>query len=260
MEANGIDFNEGISKLGQIARKGGIAGLGRAAKVALNGKRMLRNVLYSLHMTIDGATSVVAQEHAKLADEICLREGGTTIANSIPTVFRNAPFGGIRSLLLGPDGEVFLPVHGFFPMSDATTVAEKIEGFFAQHRKTMEKWEISNSYLTCFARNAFFIEPIFFWKDALGDFRLSLLDPDQAELWRDRPAAVDRRGIVLDLRSKLYGLFEQLGGIQMQSGKYYDFMARHNSDAGRRVLTGLKDVLDPKGSMNPGSLGLTKPM
>lgn len=57
-------------------------------------------------MTLDGLTEMVAAEHADLAADICAEEGGTEMANSIPTVFHGAPFGGVRTILLGSDGEI----------------------------------------------------------------------------------------------------------------------------------------------------------
>lgn len=256
MEANGIDFHEGLAKLGEIVRRGGLSGIARAARVALSGKRMLRNVRYSLHVTIDGDTPIVAAEHARLVREAALAAGGSVIANSVPVVFRNAPFGGIRSLLLGPDGEVWLPVHGYFPVGDALSVAAATEEFLADNAALMEANDIRTSYLTCFARNAFFIEPIFFWRDALGEFRLSLLEEDQVALWHDRAAAPDQRAVVLDLRRRLLAVYEHLGGIQMQTGKYYDYAGRIESIPLLRVMNGIKRVLDPLDRMNPGALGL----
>jgi hypothetical protein len=60
-EKQGITFEEGLSKVGEIARKGGLKGVMNAAKVALGGKRILRDVPYSLHMTLDGLTERVAR-------------------------------------------------------------------------------------------------------------------------------------------------------------------------------------------------------
>jgi hypothetical protein len=46
-EKQGITFEEGLAIIGKIARKGGLKGLMNAAKVALGGKRILKNVPYS---------------------------------------------------------------------------------------------------------------------------------------------------------------------------------------------------------------------
>jgi D-lactate dehydrogenase (cytochrome) len=255
-EKQGITFEEGLSKVGEIARKGGLKGLARAAKVAMAGKRILKNVPYSLHMTLDGHTEVVAAEHTDIAADICAEEGGTEMANSIPVVFRNAPFGGVRTILLGSDGEIWIPVHGFFPLSKAIPAAAATEKFLAERRPLMDEWGIKTSYLTCFAGPEFVIEPSFYWHDELGDFRLSLIEPEFAEKWKSIPANVERRKVALALRDELRDLFDGLGGLHLQIGKYYPYTEIMNNEPLQRVIKGVKHVLDPEGLVNPGSLGL----
>jgi hypothetical protein len=255
-EKQGITFEEGLSKVGQIVRKGGLKGIMNAAKVAMGGKRILRDVRYSLHMTLDGLTELVAAEHTDMAAEICAEEGGVEMANSIPVVFRGAPFGGVRTILLGSDGEIWIPVHGFFPLSKAVAVAAATEAFLAERRELMEKWGIKTSYLTCFAGPEFVIEPSFYWHDQLGDFRLSLIEPEFAEKWRDIPADEAKRKVALGLRDELRDLFDSLGGLHLQIGKYYPYTEIMENEPLQRVVRGVKQVLDPEGLINPGSLGL----
>ncbi len=255
-EKQGITFEEGLSKVGQIARKGGLKGIVNAAKVAMGGKRILRDVPYSLHMTLDGHTETVAAEHTDMAADICAEEGGVEMANSIPVVFRGAPFGGVRTILLGSDGEIWIPVHGFFPLSRAIPAAAATERFLAERRALMDQWGIKTSYLTCFAGPEFVIEPSFYWHDQLGDFRLSLIEPEFAAKWRDIPADEARRKVALALRDELRDLFDSLGGLHLQIGRYYPYTEIMNNDPLRQLIRGVKSVLDPEGLMNPGSLGL----
>jgi D-lactate dehydrogenase (cytochrome) len=255
-EKQGITFEEGLSIVGKIARKGGLKGLKAAAKVALGGKKILKDVPYSLHMTLDGLTEGVAAEHTDLAADICAEEGGTEMANSIPTVFRGAPFGGVRTILLGSDGEIWIPVHGYFPLSKAISAAKATEAFLAERRALMDEWGIKTSYLTCFSGPEFVIEPSFYWHDQLGDFRLSLIEPEFAEKWKDIPANEARRAVALKLRDELRDLFDSLGGLHLQIGKYYPYREIMNNEGLARVVEGLKAVVDPEGAMNPGALGL----
>ncbi|WP_417613635.1 FAD-binding oxidoreductase [Parasphingorhabdus sp.] len=254
-EKQGITFEEGLSIVGKIARKGGLKNLGRAAKVAMGGKKILKNVPYSLHMTIDAHTEVVAAEHTDIAAEICVEEGGTEMVNSIPTVFRNAPFGGVRTILLGSEGEIWIPVHGYFPLSRAIEAAQKTEAFLAERKPLMDEWGIKTSYLTCFSGPEFVIEPSFYWHDELGDFRLSLIEPEFAEKWKSIPANEQRRKVALQLRDELRDLFDSLGGLHLQIGKYYQFEEMMNNPGLARIIKGMKSVVDPKHAMNPGSLG-----
>jgi FAD/FMN-containing dehydrogenase len=257
-EKQGVTFEEGLAMVGKIARKGGLKGLKNAARVAMGGKKILKNVQYSLHMTLDAHTEVVAAEHTDLAAEICTQEGGTEMANSIPTVFRNAPFGGVRTVLLGSDGEIWIPVHGYFPLSRAIPAAQATERFLAEKKPLMDQWGIKTSYLTCFSGPEFVIEPSFYWRDQLGEFRLSLIEPEFAEQWKDIPADEARRAVALKLRDELRDLYDSLGGMHLQIGKYYPYKDIMNNEALGHVVEGLKSVVDPDRLMNPGALGLNR--
>lgn len=255
-EKQGITFEEGISLVGEIARKGGLKGLRKAAQVALGGQRILKDVPYSLHMTFDGHTEAVAAEHMDLGADICADLGGSEMANSIPSIFRANPFGGVRTILLGSDGEIWIPVHGFFPLSKAIPAAQATEKFFASNKPLMDKWGIKTSYLTCFAGSEFVIEPSLYWRDELGAFRLSLIEPEFAEKWKGFKPDQARRKVALELRDGLRDLFDSLGGLHLQVGKYYPYLSIMNNPVTPRVLEGVKDVLDPRRLMNPGSLEL----
>ena len=71
----------------------------------------------------------------------------------------------------------------------------------------MEKHNIRTSYLTCFSGAEFVIEPSFYWHDELGEFRLSLIEEEFAEKWKDIPADLETRKVVLELREKLATCF-----------------------------------------------------
>ena len=255
-ERQGITFSEGVSIVGKVVRKGGLKGMATAAKLAVKGKKILKNVPYSLHMTFDALTDVIANEHQEIAAEICIEENGIEMDNALPQVFRAEPFGGVRTLLLGPDGELWVPVHGFFPLSRAVDAGAATEEWLEKKRPILEKYDIKTSYLTCFAGAEFVIEPSFYWKDKLGAFRLSLIEDEFAEKWKDIPEDVEKREVVLKLREELRDLFDSLGAGHLQIGKFYNYSSLMNNDALWNLISGVKDLVDPERKVNPGSLGL----
>lgn len=255
-EQQGITFEEGISIVGKIARKGGLKGLKQAAKVAMGGKTILREVPYSLHMTLDGHTEAVVAEHVDIAAEICQQAGGVEMTNTIPTVFRAQPFGGVRTVLLGAEGEIWIPVHGFFPLSKAIAAAEATEAFLAEKKPILEQWDIKTSYLTCFSGAEFVIEPSFYWADELGEFRLSLIETEFADNWRGIPADHDKRKTALALRDELRDLYDSLGAMHLQIGKYYPYFDMMSDPNLPQLIKDIKQVVDPDTLMNPGALGL----
>jgi hypothetical protein len=67
----------------------------------------------------------------------------------------------------------------------------------------MQKHGVKSSYLTCFAGTESVIEPSLYWHDKLGEFRLSLIEPEFQEKWKDIPADAATREVALRLRDGL---------------------------------------------------------
>ncbi|HYC02172.1 MAG TPA: FAD-binding oxidoreductase [Azospirillaceae bacterium] len=255
-EKQGITFKEGLSVVGKVARTGGIRGLARAAKMAVTGKNLLKGVKYSLHMTFDAIDDISANSAMEMAAEVCVEKGAVEIENSLPIAFRAAPFGGVRTILLGSEGEIWIPVHGFFPLSKAVAAGRATEKWLAEKKPILEKHNIRTSYLTCFAGAEFVIEPSFYWFDELGPFRLSLIEEEFADKWKSIPADATTRQVVLGLREELRDLFDSLGACHLQLGKYYKYEQVMADKGLWRLLNGVKDVVDPQRRVNPGALGL----
>lgn len=255
-ENMGFTLGEGVKMLGKIARSGGLKGLRNSFRVAMAGRKVLSKVNYSLHMTFDGIDQQAARSSQARACELCAEAGGVEIDHSIPVAFRAEPFSGVRTILLGADGEIWIPVHGFFPLSRARRAAEATEQFIRDRKPLMDRHGIKTSYLTAFSGSEFVIEPSFYWFDELGPFRLDLIEPEFRERWKDIPADAETRAVVLRFREELRDLFFELGACHLQLGKYYRFRDAMENQETWHLLEGLKDLVDPAGRMNPGSLGL----
>jgi D-lactate dehydrogenase (cytochrome) len=100
------------------------------------------------------------------------------------------------------------------------------------------------------------IEPSLYWHDELGAFRLSLIEAEFQDKWRDIPADAATREVALRLRDGLRDLYDRHGCCHLQLGKYYPYQEMMANDALIKLLQGVKDVVDPERRMNPGSLGL----
>ena len=60
---------------------------------------------------------------------------------------------------------------------------------------------------------------------------------------------------MLELRRKVIDIFHELGAIHLQIARSYPLKASHDP-AAWDILRALKNKVDPKGLMNPGSLEL----
>lgn len=258
-EDKGFTLKEGLSVLGDVARSGQslLSGMKNALKIATQGRKVLSKVNYSLHVACDGVSAASVASHLLIVENLALAHAGVPIGNAIPLAFRAQPFGGVRTILLGSAGEVWIPVHGFFPLSRAVQAALTTERYFVEHRELMQQYNIQYSYLTCFSGAEFVIEPSLYWFDELGQFRLDLIEPEFRDAWQDIKAAPETRAVALRLREGLRELFYELGACHLQLGKYYPYQKSIGNSATQALLSEVKRAVDPQGLMNPGALGLT---
>jgi len=257
-EDSGVSVRQGLATLGGVVRSGPsfARGLGNALRLARSGRSALQGVPYSVHMTFEGHTAVIAREKRQLAHAICRRHSGVEIANSLPTALNAAPFNGLGSAIVGPDGEVWLPVHGFMPLSRVQAVGAAVERFLVENRERMQDYRIHTSYLTCFAGTGFIIEPSFYWDDEVQQLRLDRLSHGKRARCAARRAQPDTRAVALDLRDQLRRLMDEHGCCHLQIGRYYPYREMIGNEGLRDLLDRIKEDLDPEGLVNPGSLGL----
>ncbi len=209
---------------------------------------------WTVHVTVDGPSESVA---AAILDHLKGIAGrfGEEIDNATPIAFRSDPFGAVQSVLLGPEGQLWLPIHAFLPYSQAQESRRRVEKLFADNAALMEKHRISTSMLTASSSKDFLFEPSFYWFDELGEFRLEKVSTEAATEWKSIPPDPETRAVVLDLRRQLAKVFDELGCCHIQIGKYYEYGPLLEPETWRMVQA-LKQVVDPEGLVNPGSLGL----
>ena len=212
-------------------------------------------IKFTLHVSIDAIDKASAEGALAIVRDCCTSDG-VELDSAIPAAFKAQPFGGVRTILLGAEGELWLPVHGFFPLSKTKAAARATERFFADNTDLLRRHGIKTSYLTCFSGSEFVIEPSFYWFDELGKFRLDLIEPEYREKWKTIKADREAREVVLRLREELRDLFFQHGACSVQIARFYPYRDAMNNPHTWRLLEELNRLLDPKGLMNPGALGL----
>lgn len=250
--AGKVDLQEGLGTLMQIVRSSASIGSGlrQAAKIARGGRSVLDKVPWSLHITVEGHDQAAA-DAALAALRPLWAEHGHDIAATVPVALRAKPFS-IRGIV-GPQGERWVPVHGIFPLSMAQRVVQETEGFFARHAERLQAQGIEHSFIIMTGAGTWLIEPMFYWMDELGPLHEKVLG-DKFEKFRSIPPNPAARTVVDELRGELAALFDSLGGVHSQLGKYYPFTTQLDP-ATRESLLRLKQALDPRGILNPGNLG-----
>lgn len=230
-----------------------LSGMKNAAKVALSA-RSLADYAYSIHLTVEGDNQAVVDARMAAIEKVARDCGGTPTEGAIPKVLRARPFVPLRSVL-GFDGQRWVPVHAVLPLSKALEAVQATERFFAERRALMEEHGIVYSPLTSNFYNSFLLEPCFYWYDEILPLHVEVLGEELTRPWRERPARPAARAAVLQMRTELAALYDKLGGIHFQIGRayaYLDTLEPHSAATVRQ----LKTLFDPRGLMNPGSLGL----
>ncbi len=246
---------DGVKTLGAVAQAGGsmLGGLRDAAKVAAAGTAFLKEHAFTLHLVVE-ARSASGLAEAVAGVRAAVGSLGTEIENTVPKVMRAKPFGPPRGML-GRDGERWVPVHAVFPLSTATQVCAANDAFFAEQAELMRSHGILYSVMTMTVGAEFFLEPAFYWLDEVTELHARTLGEDVVRPWRSRAANPAAREAVAVLRRGTQELYAALGGVSWQVARDYPFREVLKPET-YALLAGVKRALDPRGLMNPGSLGL----
>ncbi len=246
---------DGVKTLGAVAHAGSslVSGLKAATQIATSGTSFLKDHAFTLHLVLEGRTATALAD-AMAGVRAAGKAHGVEIANTVPTVMRATPFGPPRGML-GKDGERWVPIHAIFPMSTAIDVCNANDAFFAAQAGFMRDHGILYSVMTMTVGAEFFLEPAFYWLDEITPLHARTLGDDVVQPWRHRPPNPKAREAVVTLRRKTQELYVSLGGVSWQAARDYPFREVLKPET-FLLLENLKRAVDPKGLMNPGSLGL----
>ena len=246
----------GVKTLSQIARSGAslAAGLKAAAGVAMAGTDYLAVHPYSIHLALDGDSKAHVEDRLARVAAIARAHAGVAQPASVPQVLRAQPFQPLRSVL-AHNGDRWVPVHGIVPLSRALETVLAVEELLKGHAAAMQAQGILYSPLTANLDRAFLYEPCFYWPDALYPIHTDVLGEATTRPWRSRPPAPAALALVQQLWQEAADVLDRCGAVHFQIGRAYPHLPRL-AEPTRALLQALKQQLDPRGLMNPGSLGL----
>lgn len=243
--------------LGQMMKKQGSVwgAIKEGAKVVVAGRDFMDEAKFSLHVLTEARLQAAADDDLERARKIALSHRGTETENTIPKIIRANPFGPLNSML-GPEGQRWAPVHGLLPHSKAIACYDAINALFAEHKDEMDVLGIfTGTLISAVSGSGAIIEPCLYWPDASNPLhRDTVEDAHLAKLpkLQANPAAW---ACAQRLKQALVNLFHDYGAAHLQIGRTYRY--RESLDpAADALLVHLKRSVDPKGLMNPGSLGL----
>ncbi len=254
-----VSLAEDAKALGKVmkAAGGGIKALREGAKVVLAGRSFLDEAHFSAHFNVDERDAAEADARAALLRAI-VGTRGVEVPGTIPQVMRANPFAEVTSMI-GPAGERWVPVHGSVPLSRAAAVFEALEAVFARHRDARERHDIDHGYLVCTVGDrAILIEPVMYWPDSRERFHERVLDHEYLARLPAYSRNPEARSAVDLMRADLARCLMEQGAASFQLGRFYPYQAGLDPTAAA-LLQSVKQLVDPRGLMNPGCLGLAAP-
>lgn len=232
-----------------------LKGLQEGAKVALAGRSFMGADSWSLHMIVEGYSKAGVAEDMKRLKLICQRLGGRETENSIPKIIRANPFSAPNTIL-GPEGERWVPVHGIVAMEDGARMWAALDTYFASISHELERNSIQHGYLvTSLSTTGYLIEPVFLWPEELLSIHEELVEPDHLKKLNRFPANPEATEAVARARRGVIDLFDSFGAAHFQIGRSYPYTDNLDSSS-LKLLQSIKTLLDSKGTINPGALGL----
>lgn len=247
-----IKYLKGVVGTGSSLFKG----LKAAASMALAGKSIFEGNTYLVHVTMDDLSEAGAQGRLAIVREIAASLQASEVDAAAPRAARGTPFSDFKVSPLTASGVRNLPTNALMPHSRAQAVAAEVEAFFAERQALMAEHGIWHGVIAfAVGLNVLCIEPLVYWKDpqhALHDRKSERSQLDELARYDGLlPAAQAAAGI----RKELTALFTRLGCAHVQIGKSYRWQETREPET-LRVIQAIKQVLDPQGLVNPGSLGL----
>jgi FAD/FMN-containing dehydrogenase len=231
-----------------------IGGLKDAARMAATGRNALKDVEYAMNVAIDGHSSAEVDFAIAEIRKIGLATG-KEIESTVPRAVRGVPFLPPDDIL-GPQGQRWAPSHGIVPHSRAVSLADGLYAFFEERAELLERHGIEWGYVTfAISTSAILLEPMLYWPGAREAYHERIISPGHLAklpvLDADLPAAAAMR----QLRADLVQFWLDHGCVHLQIGKTYAYL-EDREPAGRSLLEGIKALVDPRGLVNPGALGL----
>jgi FAD/FMN-containing dehydrogenase len=250
------DLSRDLQRLMGVVRSGRSLGAGikDAVRMAVSGRRALKDVDYAMNIVVDGKSQAEIDFALGEIRAIALVKGSEVEA-TVPRAVRATPFLPPNDVL-GPKGERWAPSHGIVPHSRAIALTDALHAFFDERAAMFEQLGIEWGYVTFAVSNtAILLEPMLYWPGERELYHERVIKPAHLAKLPIGGPAPEAADAMRQLRSDLTQFWLDQGCAHLQIGKTYRYM-ENLQPAARALLESIKAHVDPKGLINPGALGL----
>jgi len=248
------DIGTDLTRLSGVVKsnRSVVDGLKQALRMAATGRRALKSVEFAMNVAIDGASQ--GEIDAAIQAIRTIAKHGREVEASTPKAVRGTPFLPPDDLL-GPRGQRWAPIHGIAPHSRAVEVVEAVLQCFARHDEAIVRLGIEWGYvLFAISTSAILIEPMLYWPGKRERYHDRMISPKRLAKLETFPDSAEVQAMVEQIRQELIALYTRCGCAHFQIGKTYEFLPSRRPET-KKLLIGLKKLVDPDGRINPGSIG-----
>lgn len=221
-----------------------------------SGLGYLRGRTTVMYYTAEAFDQAAADRMQRELARIARRFGGKALPTTIPFGLRYGPFMNVGDVMANRAGEVNFPVNAKFPVSMAEDVMRALEAFLAENRALMESHQIRVACNQLLTGHFWGPEPVIFWRRPLSEYRKHFATEEVLERSRGIEENPERTAAAIDLRYRMARMFRSMGSMHLQWAKGYPYAEALAGETAWDVLVALKDVVDPRHTINPGLLGL----
>ncbi|MCC7411151.1 MAG: FAD-binding oxidoreductase [Gammaproteobacteria bacterium] len=221
------------------------------------GMKFLGAWQHALNVVVDGYDAAAARRQLREVKRLATALGATPLPPGLAIASRAKPFYPIEQLMVGAGAQTStFPSNRCTSYSHAHELNDLAVTFFAENEQFMREHDLLHTIIYLCVNDAFGIEPIIYWRDAMNPLRASVLSSPRRDELLSIPDNPGGRAAAIDLRRRLVERVQQVPGAHYQIGKFYPYQRDLCDDVARAALRELKALLDPHGIMNPGGLGL----
>lgn len=213
----------------------------------------LPNAMYYIAEAHDQAAA--DRMEAKIA-KLCRRFGGRALPTSIPFGLRYGPYLNVGDIMANREGEVNFPINAKFEASKAVAAMRAFEAFVAENQPLLDRHGIRVACNSLLHGHFWGIEPVISWRRPLGPYRMHYATEDRRARTMGIEENAESNAAAIDFRYRLTRMFRDMGSLHVQWAKAYPFSEALAGETTWTVLQKLKDVTDPRHTLNPGVLGL----
>jgi D-lactate dehydrogenase (cytochrome) len=213
----------------------------------------LPNAMYYVAEAHDQAAA--DRMRAKIA-RICRQHGGRELPATIPFGLRYGPYLNVGEIMANRQGEVNFPINAKFQASKAADAMRAFEAFVADNRAILARHHIRVACNSLLHGHFWGIEPVIFWRRPLGPYRMHYATEDRKARVQGAVEDPETTAAAIDFRHRLTRMFRSMGSLHVQWAKAYPFRDALDGETAWTFLTRLKDIADPRHTLNPGVLGL----